>query len=125
MEEDLTYKSWENMLATVRQSGAKIDERWKNFYFEFKKDMGKREIDLVLCRRDWNRGFNKENCFWGTPEEARHAQMITWQDRCMSIRDWAVETGLSWRTIYYRLHAGWEIEDVLFWPAQGKVKADV
>jgi len=123
MEKDRTYASYENMLTTARKSSGDVQVIWDSFG-EFLRDMGERPEGLVLCRKKWTADFCKENCYWGTPEQSRHAQTITWDGRTMTIKEWAEETGLSWRTIYYRLSSGWEVEDILFWPSQKEMRAN-
>lgn len=60
--------------------------------------------------------------FYKTPKEtSRHAKsirLITYKGETKCVQEWTEITGLSYRTIHYRLNAGWSATDILTKPSR-------
>ncbi len=90
------YVAWESMRQRCLNSnnrayryygarGITIDERW-NLFTNFLEDMGpKPHPSLSLERRDNNKGYSKENCYFATrSEQNRNRRRWTWSPTCPS-----------------------------------------
>jgi len=103
--------------------GIKICEEWmdfKNFY----NDMYKlyiihakkySEKNTTLDRIDVNGNYNLENCKWSTMEEQnknkRSVIHINFNNRNLTLSEWAKETGLGSQVLYKRIFMrGWPIK---------------
>jgi hypothetical protein len=54
------YKTWDYM----KKNKHLICDDWKNFN-KFCEDMGPKKDGQKFIRKDLNKGYNKENCYWG------------------------------------------------------------
>jgi hypothetical protein len=104
------YWVWQNM----NLSGVEIG--WKD-YEAFERDMGqpgeKGSGHDVLCRRDWNVGYNKENCFWGTKAQSRHIMTVEVDGVEKTLKELSEETGIKFATLAYRFRKKWPVEKML------------
>lgn len=126
-----TYVSWHSMVQrctnpnytsfeTYGGRGITVCEKWKTFD-GFYEDMGVRPPSLTLERRDVNKGYSKENCYWATMKQQgnnrRTNVLIEFNGKTQTLRQWADEIGLSPSAISNRLVRGWSIEKALSTPA--------
>lgn len=104
------YWVWQNM----NLSGVEIE--WKD-YEDFEHDMGqpgeKGSGHDVLCRRDWGKGYGKENCFWGTKAQSRHIMTIEIDGVEKTLKQLSEETGIAFATLAYRFRQKWPVEKML------------
>jgi hypothetical protein len=123
--------SWENMVhrcenqtdkAYLRYGGRgiRVCERWlgSDGLRNFKKDMGKKpSCKYTIERRDNNKGYRPDNCFWATHAEQqrnnRKTRLITYDGRTLCRKDWARELGISYDALSSRFRLGWSIERAL------------
>lgn len=99
--EEKAYAVWQNMLA----SG--VENAWET-YEDFERDMGQPGTKYrCICRKDWDRGYSKENCFWGTKAQSRHVRMIKIGNEKKTITEWSKQTGIGVETLGYRLKQKW------------------
>src|SRR5579862_6320550 len=45
--------------------GVKVCDRWLHSFTNFLADMGEKPKDTKLCRKDKDRDYEPENCYWG------------------------------------------------------------
>lgn len=95
--------------------GIKVCDEWKNDFLAFKSwavANGYRD-DLTLDRIDSDGNYCAENCRWiPIKEQARNRSTnVRYQGKCLV--EWAEETGISLKTLSYRLRHGWSFEKAL------------
>lgn len=94
--------------------GVEVCSRWESFE-SFLKDMGakpagKRTIDRI----DNTKGYEPDNCRWATyAEQARNRRstrfvVLFGVKKCL--KDWAIEAGINYRTLQWRLNNGWRLD---------------
>jgi hypothetical protein len=102
--------------------GIRVDPRWYNDFAAFVDDMGPRPPGHTLDRVDTNAGYSKENCRWATPTEQannrRSSHHLTFRGETLTVTQWARRVGLKHQTIFYRLYAGWPVEQALTTPSR-------
>lgn len=106
--------------------GIKICDDWMNFlsFYEWSTTHGYRD-DLTLDRIDVNGNYCPENCRWVTPEvqslNRTDNHYLTFEGRTMTIKEWADEIGLSFRTLEARINRlKWPIEKALTEPLHSR-----
>lgn len=112
------YKTWQDMKARCQNEhtkcydayggrGIKVCERWQKFE-NFFEDMGKKPRGLTLERINNDGNYEPENCRWATRAEqnrnTRFSRNITYQNKRQCLKDWAVELGVNYNTLYYRIN---------------------
>jgi len=122
------YRTWTNMKTrcynvknkSYRNYGARgitVCERWRTSFVNFLNDMGERpSLKYSLDRKDNNKGYCKENCYWATAKQqannTRCSRLITYNNRTQTLRQWTDELGLSYVNIHARInYYGWSIDD--------------
>ena len=89
--------------------GITVCERWKKFE-NFLSDMGARPEGMTLDRIDNNGNYEPGNCRWATRKEqcanrrgkgSRH--IVEFNGKYQSIKQWAIELGMSPRSLYRRI----------------------
>jgi hypothetical protein len=73
--------------------------------------------EMFLLRKDQTRGYTLKNLFWGTRIEqgARlvRTNMLTYKRKTLSLKQWSIELGVPYGTLYSRLRYGWPVRDIL------------
>jgi len=106
--------------------GIKVCERWRKDFKEFKRDMGEIPEGRQLARRDTNKDFEPNNCYWATPEESHvnnpnaKRRIIEFKGEFKPVSEWAELTGLSSNLIFSRINRGWPVEKALTKPPHRK-----
>lgn len=101
--------------------GITVCERWDDFA-NFAYDMGPTYHPGLTIDRINNDGpYSPENCRWATHAEQHlnrsDNHFLTYQDRTMTIKEWADETGLDFKLIWQRItRDGWTVERALTAP---------
>jgi lambda repressor-like predicted transcriptional regulator len=131
-QESPTYQSWKAMLKRCRNPnhksypiyggrGVTVCDRWdpaKGGSFEnFLADMGERPIGKTLDKDIKGDGmiYSPETCCWASrPEQAKHRRKPKGDRK--TLRQMAIESGLSPHTIRTRLELGWSLEAALSTP---------
>lgn len=133
MTNSITYKSWLNMRRRCNDPknnryeryggrGIKVCDRWNESFQSFLQDVGERpSLDHSIERRDNNRGYEPNNCYWASRQEQSNNKKtsVLWQfnDRKQTIGEWSKETGIGWDTLKSRVSIyGWSIERALTTP---------
>ena len=75
---------------------------------------------LTIDRIDTNEGYTPDNCRWISMREQaynrRDNHRLTFNGECLTITEWAERLGCTPTCLYYRLNAGWPIEEILTIP---------
>lgn len=91
--------------------GIRVCDAWRESYLAFIKDMGERPSDEhCLARRDRDKGYDRDNCYWGLKDEERRrprTQMIEIDGVTKSTVEWAKISGIPMTTIWSRVRRGW------------------
>lgn len=129
------YNTWRSILKRCFNSknpayprygaaGITVCDRWKDSFEDFYADMGPRPADKTSIDRYPNNAGNYEpgNCRWATAEEqaknTKATRMLTYQGTTLCINDWAKKLGINFSTLWWRLDAGWSVEDALTRPLE-------
>jgi hypothetical protein len=86
--------------------GIFVCDRWRASFDDFLRDMGRRPKGTTLERRDNNKGYAAENCYWATRAEQdankRTSRLIEFEGALWSTKALAKHLGVSTRTIQRR-----------------------
>lgn len=97
--------------------GIKICERWLDSFENFFADMGRRPPGMTLDRKDANGNYEPGNCKWSTSIEQKNNMRrninLTFEGQTMTAMEWSRVVGVSCRTLYHRILAGWPVEKIL------------
>ena len=95
-----------------------MDERWLNDPLTFFSDMGERPLGGTLERRDNEKGYSPNNCYWATMKEQQNNKrtniVVSYKGRAQTLSQWAEEFDLSRPTVFFRYHKGLPLEVVFF-----------
>lgn len=99
--------------------GIEICEKWLNFE-GFLEDMGLRpSLSHTLERRDNNKNYNKENCYWATKEEQnnnrRNVKLIEFRGEKLTLMQWCRKLNLPPDRIRGRLRRNLPLEKVFLY----------
>jgi hypothetical protein len=127
-KETSTFSIWMSMLDRCLNSngrayrhygerGIGVDRRWLKFE-NFLLDMGERPPGLSLERRDNDKGYSKENCYWATRREQarnkRSTRYVTYNGETVPLIDLAERYGVKSSLVRVRLDVlGWSLEEAL------------
>ena len=98
--------------------GITMCDEWKDDFEAFYKDMGiKPEDKEGLDRHDKTQGFNKDNCYWANKQEKTHNRsnsvLYTIDGKTQNLREWCMELGLPYATIYTRIYKGMSFQKAI------------
>lgn len=104
--------------------GITICTRWRDSFESFLSDMGERPPGTSVERRDVNKGYSPENCYWATDLEqannTRRNRFIEHQGKRQTLAQWCRELGLPYGTVASRINqSGWNPVKALTAPIQG------
>jgi len=101
--------------------GIKLCREWSEDFVNFLQDMGEAPVGMQIDRIDNDKGYQKDNCRWTTPVEQannrRTCRPLTYKGETKPVKQWAKEFGIEWKTLAYRLRAGWPPEKALNTPS--------
>lgn len=88
-------------------AGITVCDRWRNVSLFIQDNDGKKHSDLTLDRIDNTKGYSPDNCRWvDKKEQARNrstTKLITYNDRTMTMTDWAKEYEVDQITLSRRI----------------------
>lgn len=97
--------------------GIFVCDRWRESFYNFYEDMGERPENTTLDRIDYNKGYDKLNCRWGSWKEQGNNKsdnvLIEYDGEIKTISEWADEINVKQNTLLYRLRRGWKIPEAL------------
>lgn|SRR3990172_6217616 len=118
-----TYAAWRNMrqrCVNPKHTGYKnyghrgitVCPEWDSFE-QFLTDLGEAPEGLMLERRDNDKGYSKDNCYWTTRHKQnrnkRDNRFITFAGVTLCSNDWAKTLGLNRDCLYSRLRRNWSV----------------
>jgi len=130
-----TFKSWDTMRQRCNNPNDKkyrhyggrgivVCERWSDFE-NFLADMGEKPDGMTIDRIDNDGNYEPGNCRWATlVQQARNKRnnvMLTYQGNTFCLAEWAVRTGLTYRTIHSRYKSGWPAARILTTPSRRSI----
>ena len=97
--------------------GISVSEEWSDFN-TFLSDMGERPSDEhSLERRNNERGYCRDNCYWATKTEqnrnTRRTHWVALGDEHVSLAEAAERTGVNYGTLKSRIRRGWSDSQAL------------
>lgn len=84
--------------------GIKVCDEWLNDFATFYKDMGPRPgKGWGVTRKDPENDFGPSNCEWAPPNKRRLPKyFLTHEGETLSLKDWAIKTGIHYQTLRLR-----------------------
>lgn len=126
------HKAWENMIVrceNVRSPyfkhyggrGISVCPQWRTSFSNFLEDMGRRPSDKHSLDRINNDGnYEPSNCRWATKKQQlrnrRGNIQVTIDGVTKTISEWSEISGVGYKTLEYRVKAGWSPQDILSKP---------
>ncbi len=120
------YHTWCEMRARCRNKkhkyyfryggrGITVCHEWDISFARFLQDMGLRPSrEYSLERRDNDKGYDKDNCYWATRRQQnrnrRNTVMLTFNNKTQSLGEWAEEYNHMYWRVSNRLKRGWSIK---------------
>ena len=113
MHKTSTYRCWQNIKTrcTLKTSkyyknyggrGITVCDRWATFE-NFLVDMGEKPAGKSIDRKDNDKGYSPDNCFWATNTEQCRNRRVTLRFEGKPLSQIAEETGFIYGTLYSRL----------------------
>lgn len=123
------YREKDVMYQAYGAQGIRVCPAWKRDFVEFYNwAMANGYKDgLLLIRRNLKKGYNPENCYFGTKIQAMNnrsdSHKVTYRGRTQTIAQWARELKTSSQTIQQRLDLyGWTPEEAIGTPIKRRRK---
>ena len=89
--------------------GITVCERWNDFAV-FESDMAPRPDGRSIERRDNNKGYSPENCYWATQKQQmrnmRRNRIVEYKGEKMTLVEAAERSGVNYSTAKWRLNNG-------------------
>lgn len=99
--------------------GIEVCEEWRDNYSTFKRwaiNNGYKN-DLTLDRIDVNGDYTPENCRWvdliTQANNKRNNIFFTYNNKTQTIKQWARELGISYKTVTTRMYRGYPLDECL------------
>lgn len=96
--------------------GIIVCERWRDSFENFLADMGERPEGMSIDRIDNDGNYEPGNCRWATSaEQARNKRtnnLVTFQNRTLTVMDWARYFKIPRSTLYARVKKGLPVESL-------------
>lgn len=102
--------------------GITVCDEWKDNFASFKEWSIRNGYDdtLTIDRIDNNGIYAPDNCRWTTQKvqsnNSRMNVIITYKSESHTISEWADLVGIPYKSLWYRINSGWDIEDALTIP---------
>lgn len=102
-------------------------DEWKNSPEIFFKDMGlKPTLKHTIERRDNNKGYFKDNCYWATRKEQQNNRranvILLYKGMNKNLTEWCKILNLSYKMIEARIRRNWTVEKAFETPCKIKTK---
>lgn len=133
----VVYLAWKNMIQRCTNPrnrmfhcygarGVTICSAWRTSFETFQRDMGEPPaLHYSLDRINNNQGYEPGNCRWATRQQqnnnTRRNHYITFQDRTMTLAEWALHVHISRKLLEARItRLGWPVEKALTTPPRSR-----
>ena len=97
--------------------GITVCPAWQESFWNFYFDMGTRPDGHSLDRKDFTKGYFKDNCRWATALTQGNNKsdnvVLEHEGTSMNVSEWGRVLGILPNTIQYRLYRGWCIPEAL------------
>lgn len=98
--------------------GIRVCDEWRQDFSAFISDLGRRpSVNHTIERVDNSLGYFAGNCKWATHIEQdrnkRTSRKVAFNGRSLTVAEWSEVTGISDRTLIWRLNAGWPPDSAL------------
>jgi hypothetical protein len=104
--------------------GIRVCDRWHDFDLYY-QDIGPAPPSMTLERVDNNSHYEPGNCRWDSrqaqAENRRNVRRLEWAGMSMPLKEWCRKAGMPYKTVHYRLGAGWPWPQALYVPVGGKL----
>lgn len=134
MTKTRTYETWLRMIQRATnpnikhadryvERGITVCDRWR-FFENFLEDMGEIPDEMTLDRIDNDGDYSKENCRYISHKEQQRNRNdninVIWNGKTQCLTDWSKETGIGFKTLSYRLEAGWTPDEMFQTPTDNR-----
>ena len=102
--------------------GITVSNDWLDSFSRFFEDMGAKPTKShSIERRDFSKGYNSSNCYWGTPIEQannkRNNVIVEFMGRTQTLKQWCRELDLAYKVVHARLQTyHWSAANALSTP---------
>lgn len=129
------YRAWQNMKQRCynsnnsdthryKERGITVCASWRDSYYDFLADMGRRPgPHYSIDRIDNDGNYEPGNCRWATSTVQKNnssnvleARKFEHNGKNLTLAEWSKETGISKKTLNSRTNRGWPVEKVLTTP---------
>lgn len=123
------YRTWEAIRTRCTNKNQKayknyggrgiiVCEKWMNSFEAFLEDMGKKPSGKHTIERiNNNKNYSPDNCKWATRKEQgknkRNTILIESKGVVKSLREWSLETGINYYTMFSRYKSNKPVEVIL------------
>jgi hypothetical protein len=123
-----THRTWRGMVKRCADPedrdwpryggrGIRVCARWASAFENFLADMGVRPEGMTLERRDNDKDYDPDNCFWASRKRQANNRSsnirATINGETLTVAQWAARLRLRPGLVYKRLQRGWPIEEAL------------
>lgn len=88
--------------------GISVCDRWKESFWNFSADMGKRPDGHLIERINNDKGYSPDNCRWSSRTEQnnnkRTNRLVTHDGETLTVAQWARRLGISHSSLTWRLN---------------------
>lgn len=127
-----TYRIWAGILERCNNPnkkayplyggrGISVCDEWYDFR-NFYADMGECPDGLTIDRIDNDGNYEPSNCRWATYSQQannrRSTVILEYNGKKMSLKEWSIELGISYKAIVHRYQRGWSVEKTLTTPVK-------
>jgi len=100
--------------------GVTVCDEWKISSEKFISDMGLRPIGGLLERRENNKGYSPDNCYWASRKEQNSNRRICIyvmdEEERITLKEFCRRKNITYRPFHKRLARGWTFERALSLP---------
>lgn len=123
-----TYRIWKGIKYRCENSDSKdwhnyggrgifMCKEWSLDFRVFLSEMGEAPPGMQIDRINNDDGYYKANCRWVTVQEnadnRRTSVPLTYKGETKPMKQFAIEYGIEYKTLAYRIRSGWSVERAL------------
>lgn len=124
-EQYKTYQIWVSTLQGCDGSDIKVCSRWQGpeGFEHFLSDMGPRPSGATLKRRNREKNYDSDNCFWCVQpgRDTAQGRKLCYRGEHKTLAEWSRELRISHATLRTRIYRlGWSVQRALDTPVRPK-----